>query len=120
MWAHRLLIFVSLGYVALLVAVLRAPWLVGQAGGSDRVAVWTARLSSTTAGIPLLAFVLALGLGAILFSVSAAYLRALSAAGNLDRTWAARNRGIVVWSVCTLIFLVGLATITAFATGGMI
>ncbi len=120
MWANRLLALVSLGYVALYVAVLRAPWLLGQAGESDRVALWTARLSSAYAGVPLLAVTLALGFGAMLCSVSAACLRALKAAGNLDSPWVERNSGVVVWSLCTLVFLVGLATITLFATGGSI
>jgi hypothetical protein len=119
-WASRFLVLVSLGYLALCVAVLRGPWLVGQAGSSDRISIWTARLSSTTAGVPLLAFALALGLGTNLWCLSAAYLRALRTT-QLPNSSKGRSRlEILIWLLCAFVTLVGLATITTFATGGAI
>ncbi len=120
MWANRAMLIVGFGYIALYVVALRAPWLVGDAGGTDRVTVWTARLSSAYAGAPVLAFALALGLAAQLWSVAGACLRALGALSDLDGTWLGRHRGVLVMSLCILDFVVAFATITAFAAGGSI
>jgi hypothetical protein len=118
--ASKVMAYLSLGYVLGYVAVLRAPWLLGQAAGSDRITLWSARLSSTVGGVPLLAFAMALGLGLLMQSVSAAALRAFRSAGYLDSPRADRRFGIVVWALCATIYLVGLASIVAFATGGSI
>jgi hypothetical protein len=118
MWANRVLAVLGLGYIALHLVALRAPWFTGQAGGTDRITIWTARLSSTVAGAPALAFALTLGLAALLWSISGACLRAFGALGKLDGSWLGRNRSAIVLSLCTLDFLIALATIAAFTTGG--
>lgn len=118
--ASKLMALLSLGYVLMHVLVLRAPWLLGQAAGSDRITLWSARLSSTFGGVPLLSFAMALGLGLLLQSVSAAALRAFRSAGYLDSPKADRGFSIAVWSLCAMIYLVGLASIVTFATGGSI
>ena len=120
MWANRILILASLGYVVLYVIVLRIPWLLGQAGASDRITVWAARLSSTNAGIPLTAFMLALGMGVHIWCVSMACLRALRTAKVLDDPEVERRAEVLVWSLCAFVILVGLATIVTFATGGTV
>ena len=120
LWASRALILASLSYMALYVTALRGPWLLGQAGGSDRVTVWTARLSATTAGVPLLAFALALGMGANLWCMSAACLRAARPARAPDNESSWRRFELFVWILCAFVVLVGLATITTFATGGSV
>ncbi len=119
-WASRFLVLVSLGYLALYVTVLRGPWLLGQAGSSDRVSIWTARLSSTTVGVPWLAFALALGLGTNLWCLSAAYLRALGATRLPNGSRRRSRLEILIWLLCAFLTWVGLATITTFATGGAI
>ena len=113
--ANRVLILTSFAYVALHVAALRGPWLLGNAGATDRLTVWTARLSSTTAGVPLLAFTLALGMGANLWCISAAWLRA---ARSVPDNPVHFER--LAWILCALVVLVGLAAITTFATGGSV
>src|SRR5664280_309411 len=118
--ARKVMAFLSLGYVLGYVAVLRAPWLLGQAAGSDRITIWSAQLSSTVGGVPLFAFSMSLGLGFLMQSVSAAALRAFRTAGYLDSPRADSRFGIVVWSLCAMVYLVGLASIVAFATGGSI
>jgi hypothetical protein len=117
MHANRLLTLLSLGYLTVHVAFLRAPWLLGEAGGSDRITLWSARLSSTVAGVPILAFALTVGLGVTLRSIVAACLRAFSPTENTCGGRMQRNYRTVLWSLCALVFLVGLATIAAFATG---
>ena len=118
LWANRALILTSLAYVALHVTALRAPWLLGNAGATDRLTVWTARLSSTTAGVPLLAFALALGMGANLWCISAAWRRTARAARASSDNPVRLER--LAWTLCALVVLVGIAAITTFATGGSV
>jgi hypothetical protein len=119
-WSSRGLILVSLGYTALYLAVLRGPWLLGRAGADDRITLWSARLSSTSAGIPLVGFALAVGMGINHFCVSAACVRAVAA----DR--ASKSRGgagrfeVAVWLLCAAIVALEIAAVTTFATGGQI
>jgi hypothetical protein len=93
---------------------------LAQAGATDRVTLWTARLSSTVSGAPLMAFAHALGLGILLYSVSAAVLRALGATGYLRLPHSARHARVAIWSTCTLVYTLGLAALVAFAAGGSI
>ncbi len=118
MWANRVLVILGLSYIALYLVALRLPWLVGQAGGTDRVTIWTARLSSTVAGAPVMAFALTLGLATLLWSITWACLRAFAALRNVDGTWIGRNRSAIVVSLCALDFVIALATFTAFTAGG--
>jgi hypothetical protein len=117
---HRAVPALGLGYIVLHLATLRVPWLLGQAGATDRVTLWTARLSCTVAGVPLMAFAHALGLSLFLYSVSASALGALETAGYLALPKCARLARVTVWSTCVLVYAIGLATLVSFAAGGTI
>jgi hypothetical protein len=118
--ATRLLQVLGLAYLVGDAAVLRGPWLLGQAGRDDRITVWTARLSSAIAGVPLLAFALVLGFGATAWCVAAACdrsYRALSSQGDWRGT---RRLSVIVWLLCILVFAAGFAAFAAFAAGGAV
>jgi hypothetical protein len=117
-WGSRLLGVLATAHLLTYVAVLRAPWLLAQASSSSRVDVWSARLSSTVGGVPMVAFLQAIGLGSLLIATAAAALRALHDAGYAQPK-SKRRLEVAMWMLCAGDFLVGLATITTFATGGL-
>lgn len=120
-WQRRLTqlaVWFSLVYLAADAAILRGPWLAGQAGSFDRVTIWTARLSSAHGGVPLTAFALTLGFGATLWCTTGALIRAYAASRAKGRLMNLRRLKVVVWLLCVLVFVAGFAGISSFATGG--
>ncbi len=117
-WGTRLLGVLAVTHLLSYVAILRAPWLLEQACSNSRLDVWSARLSSTIGGVPFLAFSQAIGLGSLLVATASAALRAFRAVGYLQTPESNRKVELGVWMLCAADFLVGMATIATFATGG--
>jgi len=118
--ATRLVVIFSLFHVAADTAILRGPWLLGQAGGFDRLTIWTARLSSAYGGVPVTAFALTLGFGAMLFCTTSAFIRAYGACHSSGREIALQRIKVVAWILCVLVFVAGLAATSSFAAGGAV
>lgn len=117
-WGTRLLGVLAVAHLLSYVAVLRAPWLFAQASSRSRVDVWSARLSSTIGGVPIVAFLQVIGFGSLLIATAAAALRTLHDVGYLQTPKSKRRVEVAVWMLCAGDFLVGLATINTYATGG--
>lgn len=117
-WGARLLGMLAVAHLLSYVAILRAPWLLVQASCRSRVDVWSARLSSTVGGVPMVSFLQAIGLGSLLIATGAAALRTLHHVDYLQTPTSKRRLEVAVWILCAGDFLLGLATIATFATGG--
>ena len=118
--ASRLAVIFSLLHLAADTAILRGPWLLGQASGFDRLTVWTARLSSAYGGVPVTAFALTLGFGAMIFCTTSAFIRAYGVYHSSEREIALRRIKVVAWILCVLVFVAGLAATSSFAAGGAV
>lgn len=109
--ALSVLAFTSYGYHLFL---LRWPWLVGEAEPTGRYAVWSAILSSTWRGVPLLAFgellanLILLSHGLLGLSVAMPWQRLGRATPRLHAVLVAGG---------LLIYVLGSAIIIALATG---
>lgn len=103
------------GYVLL----LRAPWLFEQASAHNRIDVWSAQLSGTLSGIPVVAFLQIVGIGILFVATALATLRTLRVAGFLQNPRVSGRLSLAVWTLCALDFAVAMVTVIMFATGGL-
>jgi hypothetical protein len=104
-----------IGYVSL----LRLPWLLERAAAHNRLDLWSARLSETQNGVPLVAFLLAIGFCTLFVATSVVTLRALRAAGFAQNPRLAANFTTSVWGLCTFNCALTMVTLITFATGGL-
>lgn len=103
------------GYVIL----LRTPWLLEQASAHNRIDLWSARLSGTVGGMPVVAFLLAVGFAILFFAMASATLRALCVAGYLTNPRSSGRFVVTVRIICATNFAVAMVTLITFATGGL-
>ena len=116
--ASRVLDALAIVYAFSNVAILRSPWLLGYACAGSRLDVWSARLSSMVVGVPLVAFLLAVGHSLLMVATSLAALRALAYVGHLENPPSKRHIERGAWALCAVNVLVGTLTIVSLATGG--
>ena len=102
------------GYVLL----LRAPWLFEQASAHNRLDLWSARLSGTISGVPVVAFLQVVGFGILFVATASATLRAFRLAGFLQNPRLLGRFSVAVWSLCAMDFVVAMVTLITYATGG--
>jgi hypothetical protein len=103
------------GYVLL----LRSPWLFEQASAHNRIDLWSATLSATIGGMPIVAFLLVVGFGVLFVATASATLRAFRVAGFLQNPRQLGRLSVAVWSLCAMDFVVAMVTLVTFATGGL-
>jgi hypothetical protein len=115
----RVLDALALLHIAGYVIILRLPWLTGQASAYNRLDLWSARLSSTIDGIPVVAFLMAVGFGVRFVAMASATLRALCVAGFLQNPRLLGRFAVAVWLICAVDFAVAMVTLVTFATGGL-
>ena len=103
------------GYVLL----LRTPWLFEQASAHNRIDLWSARLSGTIGGMPVVAFLQIIGFGILFVATASATLRALRVAGFLQNPRLSGRFAVAVWILCAMDFAMVMVTLITFATGGL-
>jgi hypothetical protein len=118
--ATRIALVASIADVVAESVILRGPWLLGEAGRFDRVSVWTAKLSSTYAGVPWTAFGLSLGYAILLWCVTSAFVRAYAVTTEGARGQKSRLIRVSAWVWCAFLFVTGFAALCSFATGGAV
>jgi len=99
--------------------LLRAPWLFEQASAHNRIDLWSARLSGTISGMPVVAFLQVVGFGILFVATASATLRALRVAGFLQNPRLSGRFAVAVWTLCATDFTVAMVTLITFATGGL-
>ncbi len=119
-WGAHSAVLVSIAYIVADALILRGPWLLGQAGRTDRVSVWTASLSSTYEGVPFAAFGLSLGYGMLLWCVTSAFIRAYCNSVPVGRARHSPRIRVFAWVWCAFLFVTGFAALCSFATGGAV
>jgi|GEM_PF-2367071 len=108
----------ALAHVAAYVLLLRLPWLTEQAAAHNRLDLWSARLSATSWGVPLLAFLLSLGWCTLFTAVAVATLHALRESGLLRNPTVAVRVRTAIWGLSSVGCVLALLTLITFATGG--
>ena len=115
----RLLDVLALIHFVGYVLLLRTPWLFEQASARNRIDLWSARISGTTGGMPVMAFLQVVGFGILFVATASATLRALHVAGFLHNPRLSGRFAVAVWTLCAVDFAVAMVTLITFATGGL-
>jgi len=115
----RLLDALALVHFVGYVLLLRTPWLFEEASAHNRIDLWSARLSGTIGGMPVVAFLQVVGFGILFVATASASLRALRVAGFLQNPRLLGRFTVAVWILCAMDFAVAMVTLITFATGGL-
>jgi hypothetical protein len=106
-------------YLLWYVLALRGPWLAEQTSAQGRLTLWSARLSATVGGVPLIAFLHTVGFGVLFAATSSASLRTFAAVGYLRTPQLLLRASTAVRVLCTLDFVLVTVSFVTFATGGV-
>lgn len=112
---HGLALAAIAGYVLL----LRLPWITQHANARARLDLWSARLSGTFHGVPLVGFLLTVGAGTWFVAVGAAALRAIDDSGFTQKRGLTQRFAAGVWLVCGVDCALQMLTLIMLATGGL-